>query len=308
MIDARRLCMLGELERLGTVAAVAASMHLTAPGVSMQLGALEREVGLKLTERRGRRLVLTPAGRVVAAHGRAMSEQLELAAHEIDALRTGDVGHCHVAAFPTAARTIVADVWAELLLEDRLTVQLTTAEPEAALGALTDGAADVAVVHEYSNVPRRMPDHLEVATLGTDPVMLVLPGGASHGEVVELQSLKTRSWIAPSRQRTCFDMVERACGLAGFRPNIVAESDDFDVQLALVRAGVGVALIPRLALDRVPDGVSVLEVTPALERHVFVATRAELRDDPCTSRVITALHTAASRYLHEGSDDRVVRH
>src|SRR3954447_26795055 len=108
-MDFRRLLMLSELERLGTLAAVATAMHLTPPGVSMQLSALERELDLQLTERRGRGLVLTPAGRALAAHGRVLGEQLALAEHEIEALREGTAGHYRVAAFPTAARTIVAD-------------------------------------------------------------------------------------------------------------------------------------------------------------------------------------------------------
>ena len=110
---------------------------------------------------------------------------------------------------------------------------------------------------------------------------------------MELRTFAGRTWITPSRERTCFDMVERACGLAGFRPNVVAETDDFDVQLALVRAGVGVALVPHLALDRRPVGVTLLEVDPSIERHLFLAVRVTLRDDPGVQRLTGALKSAA---------------
>ena len=292
MLDVRRLRMLSELERLGTIAAVADAMHVTPPGVSMQLGALERELGLRLTERRGRGLVLTPAGRVVASHGRVLGEQLTLAAHEIDAVRDGTAGHYRVTAFPTAARAIMADVWADLLLANGPTIDLATAEPEAALQALLAGRTDLAIVHSYSNVPRQMPDNVHVTALGSEPVKLAVQSVEKHGSIIDLRTLAGRNWIAPSRQRTCFDMVERACGLAGFRPSVVAETDDFDVQLALVRAGVGVALVPQLALDRPLEGVTVLEPETTIERHLYVVTRAELHTDPGVVRLTDALRTA----------------
>jgi len=101
--------MLAEVERLGTIAAAAQALHLTAPGVSMQLAALEREVGLALTERRGRRVALTPAGQLLARHGRDIVDQVEVAAMEVAALREGTAGTYRVAAFPTAARSFVVD-------------------------------------------------------------------------------------------------------------------------------------------------------------------------------------------------------
>lgn len=303
MLDVRRLRMLSELERLGTLAAVAEAMHLTGPGVSMQLSALERELGMQLTERRGRGLVLTPAGRVVASHGRLLGEQLLLAEHEIDALRDGTAGHYRLAAFPSAARSIVADLWADLLLANGPTIELNTAEPEGALRAVLDGSIDLAIVHSYSNVPRQIPANVHVTAIGSEPVKVAVPSGDVHGSTVELRTLAARTWIAPSRQRTCFDMVERACGLAGFRPNIVAETDDFDVQLALVRAGVGVALVPQLALDRAPDGVTVLQPHTSIERHLYVATRSELGNDPGVSRITEALTAATVAHLSERRDN-----
>ena len=302
MLEVRRLRMLSELERLGTIAAVAEAMHLTAPGVSMQLSALERELGLQLTERRGRGLVLTPAGRVVASHGRKLGEQLLLARHEIDALRDGTAGHYRVAAFPTAARGIVADLWADLLLANGPTIELTTAEPEGALQAVLAGTIDLAIVHSYSNVPRHIPDNVHATAVGSEPVKLVVPSGERHDTTIDLRTFAGRTWIAPSRQRTCFDMVERACGLAGFRPNVVAETDDFDVQLALVRAGVGVALIPELALDRAHEGITVLEPRTTIERHLYAATRTELHNDPGMVRLIDALRAAAAVRIGERPD------
>src|SRR5215470_9963057 len=163
--------MLAELDRLGTIAAVADELHLTASGVSMQLTALEREVGLDLTERRGRRLALTPAGRVLVEHARTILERMALADIEAAALRSGAAGAYRVAAFPSAARTIVADTWAALTEQaGGLELSLDVLEPEAALDALATGGADIAVVHSYSNVARRIADELTVRPLVDEPV------------------------------------------------------------------------------------------------------------------------------------------
>src|SRR4029077_14381597 len=155
MLDVRKLRMLCALERLGTIAAVAEELHLTAPGISMQLSALERELGVALTERHGRRLALTPAGRLLAAHGHDILDRLALAEMEVDAIRGGRVGKYRVAAFPSAARTLVSDAWRAIRADQAgVELTLTTPEPETALALLVAGETDLALVHSYSNVPR----------------------------------------------------------------------------------------------------------------------------------------------------------
>src|SRR6478752_6891824 len=175
MLDVRKLRMLSALDRLGTIAAVADELHLTAPGISMQLSALEREVGLALTERHGRRLALTPAGRVLADHGHEILDRLTLAEMEVDAIRGGRVGRYRMAAFPSAARTLVADAWKAIRAEQAgIDLVLTTPEPEQALALLIAGDTDLALVHGYSNVPRGLPDGVLSETLANEPVLLAI--------------------------------------------------------------------------------------------------------------------------------------
>ncbi len=279
MLDVRKLGMLAALHRLGTIAAVAEELHLSAPGVSMQLAGLERALGVPLTERRGRRLALTPAGEVLAAHGRDVLDRLGLAELEIDALRRGAVGAYTIAAFPSAARTFVADTWRGLLERgESLQISLTTPEPEEALAALVAGEADLAVVHAYSNVPRDLPTNLTTTPLATEPVRLAIrvddPLASTGERTVDLADLAHRRWIAPDSQRTCFQMIERACGLAGFRPDIAAQTMDFAAQLELVAAGVGVALVPCLTVGELPAGVVLADTRKPVHRHLLVCNRA----------------------------------
>lgn len=296
MLDVRRLGMLTALDRLGTVAEVAEELHVTAPAVSMQLGALEKEVGLTLTRRQGRRLVLTPAGRVLAERGRDLLVRLSLVEEEMRALRTGTIGRYGLATFPSAARTLVPHAYRALLQEaPALDLHLTTQEPAAALGLLTGGGVDVAVVHAYSNVPRDVPAGVDTRPIGAEPVWLAVRRDAEASR--DLADHATSPWIVPTSDVTCYEMVERACGAAGFRPRVVAESMDFAVQLELVAAGVGVALVPDLTVDRVPDEVELVPPVVPVERFLHCATRGSSAADPGVVRIVETLASATDHVL-----------
>lgn len=293
MLDIRKLRMLAELERLGTVAAVAREFHQTAPGVSMQLGALEREVGLQLTERHGRNLALTPAGVLLARHGREIASRLNRAELEAAALRDGVAGRYRVAAFPSAARTIVATGWRTVResAEIGLNLELVELEPDDALAALANGEVELAVTHAYSNAATTSDERFVSEQIATERVFLA---SREAGGPVDLESFATADWIVPRRSLSCFEMVERATGLAGFSPHAVAEATDFAVILSLVSAGVGVALVPELTVATLPDNVTLRELERPIYRYDFVVTRAALEGDPGARALRQILAEAAA--------------
>jgi DNA-binding transcriptional LysR family regulator len=304
MIDVRKLRMLADLQRLGTIAAVADEMHLTAPGVSMQLAAFERELGVTLTRRAGRRLALTAAGALLAAHGHDILDRLSLAELELDALRAGTVGRYSVTAFPSAARTFVADAFQRILFDNDSGLELTlsTLEPENALAALANGAVDLAAIHSYSNVARDVPNGIVANTIGSEPVWLALRSDdriSAGGAPERLADFSDRPWIIPTPGVTCHTMVERACGLAGFRPRVVAETMDFSVQVALVAAGVGVALVPALTVDTVPDGVELVRLTDPIERKLLLAVREPGLGDPGIRNLLDIITATATARLSD---------
>jgi DNA-binding transcriptional LysR family regulator len=176
---------------------------------------------------------------------------------EVDAIRGGRVGNYRVAAFPSAARTLVSDAWSAIRADQAgVELTLTTPEPETALALLVAGETDLALVHSYSNVPRDLPNGVEAELLATEPIWLAIRSDDPHaGDEVDLADLARYPWITPERNLTCFEMTDRACGLAGFRPAIVAETVDFAAQLELVRAGAGVALVPQLTVAALPPEV-----------------------------------------------------
>lgn len=377
MLDVRKLRMLAELERLGTVGAVADELSMTGPAVSMQLAALGRELGLPLTERRGRRVALTPAGRLLARHGRDVVDLLAVAETEAQALREGATGTYRVAAFPAAARAIVPAAW-RLLADGAPDVRLrvTECEPAAGLAAVEAGEADLAMTHAYSTMPAPDTPTLVVRPAGAEPVLLAVPAaapggvpglvpaaapggvpgsssaaapdagpglapvaapggvpgsvpaaapggvpGSSSAEApgagravgpaamptvgpvagpagpADLAAYAAAGWVVPPPGLACREMVERACGLAGFAPRVVAEVADADAQLALVAVGAGVALVPRLGTRGAPEGVTLLELRAPVTRRLFTVTRRSSSADAGLATVTWALRAAARTAL-----------
>jgi DNA-binding transcriptional LysR family regulator len=299
--------MLSQLQRLGTIAAVANELHLTAPAVSMQLAALEREVGLALTERQGRRVVLTPAGVVLAGHGHDIVDLVSVAEMEVQTLRQGESGTYRIAAFPTAARSYVTDTWRQLRDGPHVgpALRLTELEPDAAIAALARGDLDLAVTHAYSNVPQLPSQGLFATALVTEEVVLATAAGrapaTTRSGAARLADQAHSDWVIPHAELACAEMVKRACGAAGFRPSVVAEATDFSVQLQLVAAGIGVALVPRLAAQGLPAGLQLLPLDPPVERHHFALARRSARSDAGVRRIVELLKDNATRVLDQPS-------
>ena len=186
MLDVRRLHMLRELSERGTVAATAEALGYSAPAVSQHLAALKRQVGVALLERQGRRVVLTSAARLLVGRTERVLAELEAAEAEL-AAGNGDVrGSVHLAAFPTAAATLVPRAMATFAARHpRAEILLSELEPEAALPALKLGEADPsAVIHEYDFSPRGEDPSVELTPLAQDEIHVAVPAGhrAAGGE------------------------------------------------------------------------------------------------------------------------------
>ncbi|MFC8350773.1 LysR substrate-binding domain-containing protein [Streptomyces sp. NPDC057280] len=283
MLDVRRLRILQHLDTYGTVAATAEVLHLTAPAVSQQLSVLEREAGLPVVEKNGRTLRLTPAGELLVAHAEVILADLAAAESDLQALKGGHHGLIRVAAFASAARTLLPEVY-RLIAEHgdqqarTLTVQLVEQEPDAAMEALKKRQVDVVLAHSYSVLPRNFPGDSQQDVLMEDPVLLCLPTGHARrleltpGQPMDLTRLAGEAWLTPGPETSCYQMIQRTCGAAGFVPDIRVRSSDFSVLLSLVAAGAGIALAPRLAIGEQP-GISVHPLLVPVTRTVFTVVR-----------------------------------
>jgi DNA-binding transcriptional LysR family regulator len=326
MLDVRRLRILQQLATHGTVAATAEALHLTAPAVSQQLAVLEREAGLPVVEKHGRTLRLTVAGELLVSHAEVVLGDLAAAESDLSALRGGGRGTVRIAAFASAARTLLPGVWQALEppaggpaaagAGPAVTLHLTEQEPDRALEALRRRDTDLALVHGYTVLPRDFPAGCDHAPLLDDPVLLALhPAhagelGLAADEPADLARLADRPWLTPGPETSCYEMIQRACGAAGFVPRIRARSSDFSVLTALVAAGAGVALVPRLALPDSAGGVSLHPLAAPVTRTVSTATRAGTSRRPDLGLVLTALEDAAARHrdpTRPGSPGRTIR-
>ena len=269
-----RLRLLHELERRGTVTAVASALDYTVSAVSQQLSLLEREAGTPLFERRGRGLVLTEAGLVLAGHARTILAAVEDAGHAMESAREG------------GATTLTAGVWASVatallpaglrvLGRDHPQISVRTRElaPEDTTGAVRDGSLDLSFVLDYSSYPMaRVPD-LARLPVAVESLRAVVPRGSIPGGEVSLADLAGAPWVIAHPRSHFGRAVRIACREAGFDPEVRHEAGEQSTALALVAAGLGVTIASDLGLVTTPEGVDVLPLVESPTRTVSVTFR-----------------------------------
>ena len=291
MLDVRKLHLLRELALRGTIAAVADALSYTPSAVSQQLAALERDAGVPLLRRTGRRVALTPAGAALAAQTEAILALLEEAAAGLAAARTGLTGPLRIGAFQTAVRTILPAALVALGRDHPgLELMVTELDPAAVPDALRSGALDVALVHEYDYVPAEPDPALDTEPLLEEAIYLASPAPGEMGDD-PIRQHREAPWIVASPGTLCHVMAVRACQAAGFTPRIRHHADDFATVLALVAAGQGVALVPELGVIGPPPGVALTPLPT--RRRTRIACRNGARRQPPVSACIEAIHAAA---------------
>jgi DNA-binding transcriptional LysR family regulator len=293
MLEPRRLRLLRELANRGTIAATADACGYTPSGVSQQLALLEREVRTPLLVREGRRVALTAAARVLVEHAERVLAELEAAEAALAGLAGSVSGTARLAAFPTAAAAFVPAAIARCRAEHPdLRVILSELETDEAVAAVRSGRIDLALVYEYALLPRVADPGVDVDPLLTEPLLAALPAGRDAPERVSLAMMRDDAWIAPHSDTALRAVLDRACGLAGFAPTVDYASDDYTVIVALVAAGLGVALLPRLATEALSADVHLHPVAdPPLTRTISLVTRSGSGRHPTIAAVAAELHS-----------------
>jgi molybdate transport repressor ModE-like protein len=300
-LDVRRMRVLREVAGRGTIAAAARALSFTPSAVSQQLAALEREAGVPLLDRHGGRVRLTEAGRRLVARTEAILAELEAASAELSAAAADVTGDLHIAAFPSAERALLAPAIATLV--DRhpdVRVRTTELEPEASLPALRLGDVDLIVSHEDVGRPAPPDARIERVDLLEDPLRVVLPPGHPAGrDAVVLAELAGARWVATPPGTACRAMLEDACRAAGFVPDVPFHANDFGVLAAFVAAGLGVAMVPEIALDAFGPDVAIRPVADVpVTRRLYAAARRGGLERPALAAMVDALRDAAARSPH----------
>jgi DNA-binding transcriptional LysR family regulator len=295
MLDVRKLRLLRELAHRSTIAAVAGALDYTPSAVSQQLAALEREAGVPLLRRTGRRVALTTAGAALAEQTEAVLALLEQASAELAAAKAGLTGPLRIGAFPTAVRTILPGALVALGRDHPgLELMVTELDPAAVPDALRTGALDVALVHEYDYVHTEPDPALDTQPLIVETIYLASAGGPLEPGGDPVRRHREAPWIMASPGTLCHTMAMRACQAAGFTPRVRHLADDFATVLALVAAGQGVALVPQLGAIGRPADV-VLTPLPA-RRRTRIAYRRGTGRHPAVSACIAAIRGSAASH------------
>jgi DNA-binding transcriptional LysR family regulator len=277
MLDLRRLRLLRELARRGTIAAVAEALSYSPSAVSQQLAALEKEAGVRLLEPVGRRVRLTPQADLLVAHTQVLLEDMERAEAELAQSLNETVGTLRVAAFQTAVLALVPHALSQLERQHpSLRVEVTELEPEVALPALAAGEFDLVLGEEYPGQPLPRPRETERHDLLTDELRLITPAGWSERS---LTSLASRPFVLEPVGTSAREWATAACRQAGFEPDARYTTTDLQIHLRLVESGLAAALLP--------------DLSGACDRHDVVAHR--LHDRP-RRQIFTTVRSGAARH------------
>ncbi|WP_314173619.1 LysR family transcriptional regulator [Streptomyces winkii] len=296
MFNLERLRVLHEISVHGTVGGAAGALYVTTSAISQQMAKLERETGEQLLFRSGRGIRLTDAGRLLADHAGKVLSLLEVAQADLEAHRGRAAGELMLSAFPTAARGLFPAALAQLRREHpQLRPRLTESEAEVALPRLVRGTTDLALVLDWHNRELSLPAGLSRAPLLEDPIDLALPSGhpLAGRRRVELTEVADEEWISWPEGEFCHDWLMRTLRGEGIEPRLSHEAAEHHTQLALVAAGMGVAVTPRLGRGPVPQGVALVPVHHTLRRRIHAVWRTDADRRPSIRAAVAALEKAA---------------
>ena len=294
-IDPRRLRVLRAVALRGGITDAAPLLHLTPSAVSQQLAQLEREVGVPLLDRSGRRVALTEAGRLLAARAERIEAELAAARQELTALSGRAAGPVRVASFMTAIRHLLVPALAQLRLTDpQVEPSVYELEGPSALRELRTGGVDVLMIEEDGGGPQPEPAGTIVEPLLDDDYRVVLPA-AWPERPRSLPELAGRPWVAAPLDTASGRALERLAGEQGFTPRRAHVCSEFPAVLELVGGGLGAAILPLLALtDASPERIVVAAIPGLGSRRLSALRRAAPREpEPVVRALIAALRERA---------------
>ena len=295
MLDARRLRVLREVATRGSFSAAAAALTFTQPAVSQQIAALEREAGTTLIERGVRPVRLTDAGRALMVHAEAVLAHLDEAQQELGEIAGLRRGRLRLASFPTAIATLVPHAVA-LFTQRHPDVDLTVVDDhqQGLIPRLARWELDLALIYDHEALPE--PEvRLDRTHLLDDPFDLLVADGhpLARRRSIALEELADETWIGGTPDGAYARIVLHSCRVAGFEPRVVFGSDDYNAVQAFVAVGLGVAILPRLALTfPLPGPARVALADPPVRRIAAVRLAPSFRSAAATSMLGVLKETA----------------
>jgi DNA-binding transcriptional LysR family regulator len=300
MLNVGRLKVLTEVARRGSFSAAAEALSYTQSAVSQAIARLEAETGTTLIVRDRSGVRPTAAGASLVEHAEGIFGRIEAAEADLAAVLGIRGGRLRMASFPSAGATLMPLAIARFReLHPDVALTLAEGEPEEIAPRLRAAEFDLALLFEFPNARERHGARLRTKLLLDDPMLVALPAEHALADkpALSLADLRDDDWVQTSATSPCARHVVRSCLAAGFEPKVTFESDDYETVQGLVAAGVGVALIPHLALTHVHPGIVVRALAPrSPARRVVAATLAAAGVLPAAQSMITILAEVAKRY------------
>ncbi|AXH34387.1 LysR family transcriptional regulator [Humibacter sp. BT305] len=298
MLDVRKLVLLRELAIRGTIAAAAEALSFSPSAVSQQLSALERETGVELLRKAGRRVQLTPQAEVLVAATAELLDTLERADVAMQASLGEVTGTIRVAVFQSAALTLMpAALRAMTEAHPGLRIEMAQQEPGQALSDTWAREFDVVLGEEYPAHSAPWLSGLERHDLTSDAVQLALPAEAeSPHPLASLDDARTMPWVMEPLGTASRHFAEQLCRVAGFEPDVRYETADLQTQIRLIETGNAVGFMPELVWSGRPTTCRILTPPGAPRRTIFTAHRASASGSPAITALRGALEASAAAW------------
>ncbi|MHB1171853.1 MAG: LysR family transcriptional regulator, partial [Lacisediminihabitans sp.] len=283
-LDLQSVRIVRAIAETGTITGAARALGYSQPAISQHLQRAETRLSLPLVTRVGRSIRLTEAGQVLARHALAITSALDAASGDLADLAGLRTGTVRLAAFPTASSTIIPRLLASMAdTHPGIQISYIEAQPPEAVALLREGSIDLAVTFSYlgdrADPHRESANGLSLETLFDEEMVVVVP--ASHSlagdDVIDVATLAGDRWIAGCPR--CRGHLLAVCEVAGFDPLITFETDNASAVLNMVASGLGVAMLPRLALATatLPAGAVIRPHAPQSTRSIHLLARSEER-------------------------------
>ncbi|WP_368497862.1 LysR family transcriptional regulator [Herbiconiux sp. A18JL235] len=309
-LDSQTLRVVAAIAEFGSITRAASVLGFSQPAVSQHLKRVESRLGMPLVTRSGRGIRLTEAGGVVARHAAVVLAALDSAASELSDLSGLRSGRVRLTAFPSASSTIVPQLIGTMAAEHAgVQFSYLEAEPPEAVASVRDGHTDLAVAFHYP-ADRDDPfldsvETLVVHELARDEILVLVPDGhpaldadpgtsVDHGTPVDLARLRQESWIAGCPR--CRAHLIGSCARSGFSPTVSVETDNAVAVMSMVAAGLGVALLPALALaaSPLPAGIVARPTSGGDHRMIVAVTRPGADHVPAVGEALRLLRAHPS--------------
>jgi DNA-binding transcriptional LysR family regulator len=301
MLDLHRLRLLQEFAARGSIAGTAAFLGYTPSAVSQQLAVLEREAGTALLDRSARRAELTDAGRRLAGHAERILAMVEEAETDLSARAAEPTGRVVATAFPSAAVAFAPALARSLRTHPKLALVLRQTQAADGLRQVRSGEVDVAIVDDWNS---RLATEIEAGGILTcyhlirDELVLVLPRthpAADPGQPVDLRALRNEPWLAAPAGESSRLAVDRLLAAVGVTPPVLSEFEGMSTIVSLVARGIGIAILPRIAVTAAGRRVAVRDLPHGLDlaRDIHAVARTASVRRPSVAVIVTALRAAA---------------